>query len=90
MTRFSLRIFVAVGDPDGLLTQQNQRRWASYCVAGDPPQLGEDSRQFDRLAGLSAEVLVLLPLAAPARKNKKLPVPKLKTVIEQLCADRWV
>ena len=37
MTRFSLRIFVAVGDPDGLLTQQNQRRWASYRVAGDPP-----------------------------------------------------
>lgn len=28
---------------DGLLTQQNQRRWASYRVAGDSPQLGEDS-----------------------------------------------
>lgn len=27
---------------DGLLTQQNQRRWASYRVAGDSPQLGED------------------------------------------------
>jgi ATP-dependent DNA helicase RecG len=31
---------------DGLLTQQNQRRWASYRVAGDSPQLDEDSRHF--------------------------------------------
>ena len=31
---------------DGLLTQQNQRRWASYRVAGDSPQLGEDSRHL--------------------------------------------
>ena len=34
---------------DGLLTQQNQRRWASYRVAEDFPQL-------DRLAGLSPEI----------------------------------
>ena len=27
---------------DGLLTQQNQRRWASYRVAGDSPQLADD------------------------------------------------
>ncbi len=61
---------------DGLLTQQNQRRWASYRVAGDSPQLGEDSRhlagnspKFVRLAGLSSEVLALLPLAEPARKK---------------------
>lgn len=100
---------------DGLLTQQNQRRWASYRVAGDSPQLGGDSRhlegnspqsspqlpldspqfggdspQFDRLAGLSAEVLALLPMAEPARKNKKLPVPQLKMVVRQLCAGRWL
>lgn len=93
---------------DGLLTQQNQRRWASYRVAGDSPQLGEDSRhlegdspqsspqlppdspQFDRLAGLSAEVLALLTMAEPARKNKKLPVPQLKIVVRQLCAGRWL
>ena len=100
---------------DGLLTQQNQRRWASYRVAGDSPQLDEDSRhlegsspqsspqlpldspqfggdspQFDRLAGLSAEVLALLPMAEPARKNKKLPVPQLKIVVRQLCAGRWL
>lgn len=100
---------------DGLLTQQNQRRWASYRVAGDSPQLVGDSRhlegnspqsspqlpldspqfdgdspQFDRLAGLSAEVLALLPMAEPARKNKKLPVPQLKIVVRQLCAGRWL
>ncbi len=89
---------------DGLLTQQNQRRWASYRVAGDSPQLGGDSPQlpsdspqlggdspqFDRLAGLSGEVLALLPLAEPARKNKKLPVSQLKTVIERLCTGRWL
>jgi ATP-dependent DNA helicase RecG len=30
---------------DGLLTQQNQRRWASYRVAEDSPQSGRDSPQ---------------------------------------------
>ena len=68
---------------DGLLTQQNQRRWASYRVA-------EDSPQFDRLADLSDEVRALLPLAEPARKNKKLPRVQLLAVIEQLCAGRWL
>jgi ATP-dependent DNA helicase RecG len=100
---------------DGLLTQQNQRRWASYRVVVDSPQLGGDSRhlagdsrqsspqlppnspqfggdspQLDRLAGLSAEVLALLPMAEPARKNKKLLVPQLKIVVRQLCAGRWL
>ena len=28
---------------DGLLTQQNQRRWASYRVTEDSPQSGDDS-----------------------------------------------
>ena len=68
---------------DGLLTQPNQRRWASYRVAEDSPQL-------DRLAGLSPEILDLLPLAEPARKNKKLPVDQLKGIIQQLCQDRWL
>lgn len=93
---------------DGLLTQQNQRRWASYRVAEDStqlpdgsphfesdspqssPQLVGDSPQFDRLAGLSPEILDLLPLAEPARKNKKLPVDQLKGVIQQLCEGRWL
>lgn len=93
---------------DGLLTQQNQRRWASYRVAGDSPQLaddsphwegnspqsspqlGPDSPQLNRLAGLSAEIQGLLPLAEPARKNRKLPVDRLKGVIQQLCHERWL
>lgn len=68
---------------DGLLTQQNQRRWASCRVA-------EDSPQFDRLADLSDEVRALLPVAEPARKNKKLPVPQLQTIIQRLCVGRWL
>lgn len=85
---------------DGLLTQQNQRRWASYRVAEDSPQSGDDdsphsagdspqsspqwakdspqlggnSPQFDRVSGFSLELQGLVPLAEPARKNKKLPV----------------
>ncbi|OGB31852.1 MAG: hypothetical protein A3F78_03980 [Burkholderiales bacterium RIFCSPLOWO2_12_FULL_61_40] len=100
---------------DGLLTQQNQRRWASYRVAGDSPQLPDvsphwdggspqsspqlagdspqlpsNSPQWDRLAGLSVEMRGLLPLAEPARKNKKLPVDQLKSIIQQLCEGRWL
>ena len=100
---------------DGLLTQQNQRRWASYRVAedspqsdadsphlagdspqsspqwgGDSPQLPPNSPQLDRLAGLSPEIQGLLPIAEPARKNKKLPVDQLKDVIRQLCEGRWL
>jgi ATP-dependent DNA helicase RecG len=100
---------------DGLLTQQNQRRWASYRLAedspqsvedsphlaggspqsspqlqSDSPQLDGDSPQLDRLARLSDEVLALLPMAEPARKNKKLPVEQLQALIAQLCAGRWL
>ena len=100
---------------DGLLTQQNQRRWASYRVAEDSPQFGDDSLhlqadspqssphlvgdspqlpsnspQLNRLAGLSPEVQGLLPLADPARKNKKLPTDQLKGIIRQLCEGRWL
>ena len=100
---------------DGLLTQQNQRRWASYRVAedfpqlqddsphlevdspqsspqwaGDSPQLAPNSPQLDRLAGLSPEIQRLLPVAEPARKNKKLPVDQLKGIIQQLCEGRWL
>ena len=100
---------------DGLLTQKNQRRWASYRVAEDSPQSGDDSPhleadspqsspqlgggspqlppnspQLDRLAGLSPEIQGLLPIAGPARKNKKLPVDQLKGLIQQLCDGRWL
>lgn len=80
-----------------LLTQQNQRRWASYRVAEDSPQLGGDSPQWppnspqlDRLVGLSSEIQGLLPLAESTRKNKKLPVDQLKGIIQQLCEGRWI
>ena len=56
---------------DGLLTQQNQRRWASYRVAGDSPQLAEDSRH------LNPE---LLSLAEPARLKAKLPTVDLLAI----------
>ena len=100
---------------DGLLTQQNQRRWASYRVAedspqsdwdsshlelnspqsspqlgGDSPQLPPNSPQLDRLAALSPEIQGLLPLAEPARKNKKLPADQLKGIIQRLCGVRWL
>ena len=86
---------------DGLLTQQNQRRWASYRVAEDSPQSNGDSLhlevnspqsspQLDRLAGLSPEIQGLLPIAEPARKNKKLPVDQLKGIIQRLCEGRWL
>lgn len=68
---------------DDLLTQQNQRRWASYRVAEDSPQL-------DRLVALSPEIQGLLPVAEPARKNKKLPVDQLKDIIQRLCEERWL
>jgi ATP-dependent DNA helicase RecG len=45
---------------------------------------------LDRLAGLSAEIQGLLPIAEPARKNKKLPVDQLKGIIQQLCDGRWL
>jgi ATP-dependent DNA helicase RecG len=93
---------------DGLLTQQNQRRWASYRVAEDSPQSSDDSPhlqgdspqsspqllpnspQLDRLAGFSSEILNLLPVSEPVRKNKKLPVDRLKGIIRQLCVGRWL
>jgi hypothetical protein len=67
----------------GLLTQQNQRRWASYRVAEDSPQL-------PRIARLSAELQALQPLAESAQKNKKLPIAQLKHVIRDLYHGRWL
>ncbi len=49
-TPLPIRLFVA--DGDGLLTQQNQRRWASYRVAEDSPQSDGDS---PHLAGNSPQ-----------------------------------
>lgn len=56
----------------------------------DSPQLPADSPQLDRLAGLSVDARSLLPLAEPARQNKKLSKDRLKLVIQQLCLGRWL
>jgi ATP-dependent DNA helicase RecG len=45
---------------------------------------------LERLAALAVEIQGLLPLAEPARKNKKLPVDQLKAVLQQLCRSRWL
>ena len=91
---------------DGLLTQQNQRRWASYRVAGDSPQTIDDSPQSSpqtttdspRIApdsphsptGLPAHLQPLLPLAVAARQNRRLPAERMRALIASLCDDRWL
>jgi ATP-dependent DNA helicase RecG len=52
--------------------------------------LQSNSPQLDRFTGLTAEIQGLLPIAEPARKNKKLPVDQLKAIIRQLCDERWL
>lgn len=67
---------------DGLLTQQNQRRWASYRAAGETPpnrtvmlpiRRGTPPKappQFDRLAGLSDEFVPFCQWLNPLGKTK--------------------
>ena len=67
---------------DGLLTQQNQRRWARYRLAESSPQSGADSPHLDADSPQSSPQLggdsphlppELLSLAGPARlKGKRL------------------
>lgn len=95
---------------DGLLVQQNQRRWASYRVAGDAHQTLNDSPQTSPPSDLNspqsspqsathspqsaehvpAELQSLLPLALPARQNRRLPAERMRAVILALCANRWL
>jgi len=87
---------------DGLLTQQNQRRWASYRVAGDSRQLAEDSRHLthdsrhlmedSRHFGEESSHLnpALLSLAEPARRKAKLPTAEMQTLVLRLCESRWL
>lgn len=91
---------------EGFLEQQNQRRWASYRLAGDSPpsspqspadspQLPADSPQFDGDSRQSGEAVPgclqeLLPLADPARRSKRLPAEQMRAVIERLCQGRWL
>jgi predicted HTH transcriptional regulator len=91
---------------DGLLTQQNQRRWASYRVLGDSPQLGLDSphlagdspQSSPQLLGNSPHLTgnsphlspELLSLAEPARRRAKLPTAEMQTLVLYLCENRWL
>jgi len=91
---------------DGLLTQQNQRRWASYRVAedspqseGDSPHLAGDSPQSSpQLAGDSPHLTAnsphlppeLLSLAEPARLKGKLPAAEMQALVLRLCDGRWL
>lgn len=91
---------------DGLLTQQNQRRWASYRVAEDFPPSGEDSHHLvgdspqnspqslgdsPHLTGSSPHLTVeLLSLAEPARNKKKLPAAEMEALVLRLCEGRWL
>ncbi len=91
---------------DGLLTQQNQRRWASYRVAGDSPQMLDSSPHSDQVPpviDLNSGVdslrnhpdsphnnPELLSLAEPARLKARLPPPDMQALIVQLCAGRWL
>lgn len=87
---------------DGLLTQQNQRRWASDRVAGDSPQSLEDSLQLtgDSLQSAPRSPQLpedspqfspeLLALAEPARLRAKLPAAVMRDLIASLCTQRWL
>jgi ATP-dependent DNA helicase RecG len=80
---------------DGLLAQQNQSLWAGYRVAGDSPQLDEDSRHLEgdsRHLGEDSRHLnpELLSLAEPARLKAKLPTAEMKTLVLKLCDGRWL
>lgn len=91
---------------DGLLTQQNQRRWASYRVAEDSPQSGDDSPHLDSDSPQSSPQLVpdsphtvassphltpeLLSLAEPGRLKAKLPAAEMQALVLSLCDARWL
>jgi ATP-dependent DNA helicase RecG len=84
---------------DGLLTQQNQRRWASYRVAEDSPQSECDSPHLAGDSPQSASPLVadsphltseLLSLAEPARLKPRLPAAEMQAVVLRLCNARWL
>lgn len=91
---------------DVLLTQQNQRRWASYRVAEDSPQSDGDSPQWAGDSPQSSPHLPgdsphlpgdsprwppeLLSLAEPARNKKKLPVVEMESLVLRLCEGRWL
>lgn len=87
---------------EGFLVQQNQRRWASYRLAGDSPQSQGDS-PHSAPDSLHSEVdsphsgpdslhfpAELWALAEPARKRAKVPSTELRQLITSLCQGRWL
>ena len=54
------------------------------------PQLATSFPQLDPLAESTANSPVLLAIAEPARKNKKLPVEQLRRILQQLCVGQWL
>lgn len=91
---------------DGLLTQQNQRRWASYRIAEDTPpstddslhSVGDSPQRSPQIAGVSPHSTAnsphltpeLLSLAKPARLRPKLPAAEMHALVLQLCDARWL
>ena len=80
---------------DGLLTQQNQRRWASYRVAEDSPQSEDDSPHLapdsPHTAASSPHLTPeLLSLAEPARLKAKLPAAEMQALVLSLCEAPWM
>ena len=84
---------------EGFLEQQNQRRWASYRLAGDSPQSSpqsmSDSPHFrDGFPHSRADSppfpAELLAAAEPARAKARLPAAEVRRVIATLCSGRWL
>ncbi len=91
---------------DGLLTQQNQRRWASYRVTEDSPQSAEDSPHSAGDSPQSSPQWVgdsphsaansphlsqeLLSLAGPSRHKTRLPAAEMQALVMRLCDTRWL
>jgi hypothetical protein len=91
---------------EGFLEQQNQRRWASYRLAGDSPQsspqaLSDSLHSRDESPQSPADSLhsrdesphfpaELLALAEPARVKSKLDRDEMRRVIATLCSGRWL
>jgi len=84
---------------EGFLEQQNQRRWASYRLAGDSPQSSpqsmSDSPHFrDGFPHSRADSppfpAELLAAAELARAKARLPAAEVRRVIATLCSGRWL